>query len=167
MIQLLLLLLLLLSRFSRVRLCATPQTAAHQAPLSLWFSRQEYWSGLPIPTPMHACMLSRFSCIQLCATARTAAHQAPLSTGFSSRNTGVGCQFLLLLGPLVPTNTFTASGLDLDLIPSWRTMILQAVRGSKSIKSYQYDPFIIQSNQSELIPSINQVNPGNATAQLV
>ena len=38
----LLLLLLLLSRFSRVRLCATPQTAAHQAPPSLGFSRQEH-----------------------------------------------------------------------------------------------------------------------------
>ena len=37
-------LLLLLSRFSRVRLCATPLTAAHQAPLSLGFSRQEHWS---------------------------------------------------------------------------------------------------------------------------
>ena len=37
----LLLLLLLLSHFSRVRLCATPETAAHQAPLSLGFSRQE------------------------------------------------------------------------------------------------------------------------------
>ena len=49
----LLLLLLLLSRFSRVRLCATPQTAAHQAPLSLGFSRQEHWSGLPFPSPMH------------------------------------------------------------------------------------------------------------------
>ena len=46
------LLLLLLSRFSRVRLCATPQTAAHQAPPSLGFSRQEYWSGLPFPSPM-------------------------------------------------------------------------------------------------------------------
>ena len=45
---LLLLLLLLLSRFSRVRLCATPWTAAHQALLSLGFSRQEYWSGLPL-----------------------------------------------------------------------------------------------------------------------
>ena len=41
----LLLLLLLLSRFSRVRLCATPQTAAQQGPLSLGFSRQEHWSG--------------------------------------------------------------------------------------------------------------------------
>ena len=37
-----LLLLLLLSRFSRVRLCATPETAAHQAPPSLGFSRQEH-----------------------------------------------------------------------------------------------------------------------------
>ena len=46
-------LLLLLSHFSRVRLCATPQTAAHHSPLSLGFSRQEHWSGLPFPSPMH------------------------------------------------------------------------------------------------------------------
>ena len=41
------LLLLLLSRFSRVRLFATPWTAAFQAPLSMGFSKQEYWSGVP------------------------------------------------------------------------------------------------------------------------
>ena len=46
-----LLLLLLLNHFSRVRLCATPWTAAYQAPLSMGFSRQEYWSGLPLPSP--------------------------------------------------------------------------------------------------------------------
>ena len=45
-------LLLLLSCFSRVRLCAAPETAAHQAPPSLGFSRQEHWSGLPFPSPM-------------------------------------------------------------------------------------------------------------------
>ena len=50
---LLLLLCRVLSRFRRVRLCATPQTAAHQAPPSLGFSRQEHWSGLPFPSPMH------------------------------------------------------------------------------------------------------------------
>ena len=44
--------LLLLSCFSGVQLCATPQTAAHQAPSSLGFSRQEHWSGLPFPSPM-------------------------------------------------------------------------------------------------------------------
>ena len=48
-----LLLLLLPSLFSRVRLCVTPQTAAHQAPPSLRFSRQEHWSGLPFPSPVH------------------------------------------------------------------------------------------------------------------
>ena len=48
------LLLLSLRRLSRVRLCATPWTAAHQAPPSLGFSRQEHWSGLPFPSPMHA-----------------------------------------------------------------------------------------------------------------
>ena len=46
-----LLVLLLLSRFSRVQLCATPQMAAHQALPSLGFSRQEHWSGLPFPSP--------------------------------------------------------------------------------------------------------------------
>ena len=46
-------LLLLLSHSSRVWLCVTPQTAVHQAALSLGFSRQEHWSGLPFPSPIH------------------------------------------------------------------------------------------------------------------
>ena len=37
---------------SRVRLLATPWTAAHQAPPSMGFSRQEYWSGVPLPSPI-------------------------------------------------------------------------------------------------------------------
>ena len=44
---------LLLSRFSRVRLCSTPQMAAHQAPPSLGFSSQELWNGLSFPSPMN------------------------------------------------------------------------------------------------------------------
>ena len=44
-------LLLLLSHFSRVQLCATPWIAAFQAPPSMVFSRQEYWSGVPLPSP--------------------------------------------------------------------------------------------------------------------
>ena len=43
-------LLLLLSHFSRVQLSATPWTAAHQAPLSMGFSRQECWSGVTLPS---------------------------------------------------------------------------------------------------------------------
>ena len=41
----------MLSCFSHVQFCAIPWTTAHQAPLSMGFSRQEYWSGLPCPPP--------------------------------------------------------------------------------------------------------------------
>ena len=36
---------------SRVRLFATPWTVAYEAPQSMGFTRQEYWSGLPFPSP--------------------------------------------------------------------------------------------------------------------
>ena len=38
---------------SRVQLLATPWTTAYQTPLSMGFSRQEYWSGVPLPSPRH------------------------------------------------------------------------------------------------------------------
>ena len=76
--------LLLLSRFSRVRLFATPETAAHQAPPSLGFSRQEHWSGLPFPSPMHEREKWKWSCSVVSdAIPWTAAYQAPPSMGFS------------------------------------------------------------------------------------
>ena len=53
----------LLSRFSRVRLCATPWTAAYQAPPSMGFSRQEYWSGVPLPSLWQAILF--FKCFHL------------------------------------------------------------------------------------------------------
>ena len=59
-------LLLLLSRFSRVRLC-DPMDGSPQAPLSLRFSRQEYWSGLPFPSPMHK-VKSKSEVAQSCPT---------------------------------------------------------------------------------------------------
>ena len=78
--------LLLLSRFSRVRLCVTPQMAAHQAPPSLGFFRQEHWSGLPFPSPMHESEKWKWSCsvsVRLFVTPWTTAYQAPPSMGFS------------------------------------------------------------------------------------
>ena len=85
--------LLLLSRFSHVQLCATPSTAVHQAPPSLGFSRQEYWSGMPFCSPTHACMLSCFGHVPLYATLWTAAYQAPLSTGFTRQEYWNGLPF--------------------------------------------------------------------------
>ena len=55
--------------------------------------QQEYQSGLPFPSPMHACMLSRFSHVQFCVTLWTAAHQAPLSPGFSRQEYWSGLPF--------------------------------------------------------------------------
>ena len=52
-------LLLLLSRISRVRLCATPWTAAYQTPPSMGFPRQEYWSGVPLPSPLHVLEIAK------------------------------------------------------------------------------------------------------------
>ena len=79
---------------SRVQLLATPWTAAYQAPPSMGFSRQEYWSGVPLP-PRKALLLllSHFSRVRLCATPETAAHQAPLSLGFSRQEHWSGLPF--------------------------------------------------------------------------
>ena len=55
---------------SRVRLYTTPWTAAHQAPLSMGFSRQEYWNGLPLPSPSYAAVTNKVKVrvTQLCLT---------------------------------------------------------------------------------------------------
>ena len=59
--------------------------AAHQAPPSLGFSRQEHWSGLPFPSPMHESEKWKWSCSVVSDSANpwTAAYQAPPSMGFS------------------------------------------------------------------------------------
>ena len=71
---------------SRVRLWVTPWTAAYQAPPPLGFSRQEHWSGLPFPSPMHKSekvKVKLLSCVRPSATPWTAALQAPPSMRFS------------------------------------------------------------------------------------
>ena len=55
-------LLLTVPRLCRVRLPATPWTAAYQAPPSMGFSRQEYWSGVPLPSPRSLAMVSFHRC---------------------------------------------------------------------------------------------------------
>ena len=52
--------------FSHVRLFATPWTVTYQAPLSLGFSRQEYWSGLPFPSPFNLVFLGSSSASPTC-----------------------------------------------------------------------------------------------------
>ena len=94
-----LLLLLLLSRFSRVWLCATPQTTAHQAPPSLGFSRQEHWSGLPFPSPMHESEKWKGSHSVMSDSLRPYGLQPTRLLrpwDFPGKSTGLGCHCLLL-----------------------------------------------------------------------
>ena len=109
------LLLLLLSRFSCVRLCATPETAAYQTSPSLGFSRQEHWSGLPFPSPMHEREKWKWS--------RSVVSYSQWPHGlqpsrllcpwdFPGKNTGVGCHCPLRLGALITPKL-------LNLISKW------------------------------------------------
>ena len=89
--------LLLISRFSRVWLCVTPQTAAHQAPPSLGFSRQEHWSGLPFPFLMHESEKWKWSCSVVTAPQRSHGLQPSRLLhpwDFPGKNTGWGRQHI-------------------------------------------------------------------------
>ena len=87
-----LLLLLQLSRFRRVWLCATPQTAAHQAPLPWDSPGRNTGVGchcllqcMKVKSDSEVAHLCPTLCVRLLATPWTAAHQAPPSMGFQAR----------------------------------------------------------------------------------
>ena len=79
-----------LGRFSRVQLFATMWTAAHQAPQSMGFSRQEYWSGVPLPSPGK--LNSKVQVLCLYSTVLWACHHWAKRGGFK-----------LTVSPLLPT----------------------------------------------------------------
>ena len=88
-----------LSHFSRVRLSATPWTMARQASLSMGFSRQEHWSGLPFPSPAIKYEVSEgsevksFNGVRLFGTPWTVTYRAPPSMGFSRQEYWSGLPF--------------------------------------------------------------------------
>ena len=95
----LILLLLWLSRISPVRLCATTKTAAYQTPPSLGFSRQEHWSGLPFPSPMHESEKWMWSCSVISDSLWPHGHQPTrLLRPWDppGKSTGMACHCLLL-----------------------------------------------------------------------
>jgi len=83
---------------SRVQLLATPWTAAYQAPPSMGFSRQEYWSGVPLPSPIHSSINGQLGCVHVLAIVNSAAV-----------NTGVHVSFQIMF--------FSESCLDHSLTP--------------------------------------------------
>ena len=82
-------------------LCATPQMAAHQALPSLGFSRQEHWSGLPFPSPMHESEKWKWSRSVMSDSSRPHGLQPTrllCPWDFPGKSTGVGCHCLLWHG---------------------------------------------------------------------
>ena len=83
---------------SRVQLLETPWTVAHQAPPSLGFSRQEHWSGLPFPSPMHESEKWKWSRSVVSNSQRPHGLQPSRLLhpwDFPGKSTGVGCHCLL------------------------------------------------------------------------
>ena len=122
-------LLLLLSHFSRVRLCATPWMAAHQVPPSLGFSRHEHWSRLPFPSLMHESEkwkvnVKSLSRVRLLATPWTAAHQAPPSTGFSRQEDWSGVPLPSLLDHYRAVSKCHRNVSVLDTVKVWERSFL-------------------------------------------
>ena len=92
------LLLLLLSRFSRVWLCVTPEMAAHEAPHCPWDSPGKNTSGLPFPSPMHESEKWKWSRSVVSDSSRPHGLQPTrflCPWDFPSKSTGVGCHRLL------------------------------------------------------------------------
>ena len=83
--------------FSCVRLCATPWMAAHRAPPSLGFSRQEHWSGMPFPSPMQESEKWKWSHSVMSYSQRPHRLQPTRLLhpwDFPGKSTGVGCHCL-------------------------------------------------------------------------
>ena len=118
----LLLLLLLLNHFSRVWLSATPQMAAHQAPPSLGFSRQEHWSGLSFPSPMHESEKWKWSRSVMSDPQQPHGLQPSRLLhpwDFPGKSTGVGCHCLLRtnqLSTVKPYRYFLVWGLEYGIL---------------------------------------------------
>ena len=112
--------LLLLSHFSHVQLCVTPQTAACQAPPSLGFSRQEHWSGLPFLSPMDASEKWKWSSSVVsdpCSVMSDSSQPHGLQPtrllcpwDFPGKSTGVGCHCLLWLETMRTGQSFLSTG---------------------------------------------------------
>ena len=157
-------LLLLLSRFSCVRLCATPQTAARQASPSLGFSRKEHWSGLPFPSPMHQSEKWKWSCSVMSDSPQPHGLQPTRLLrpwDFPGKSTGVGAiafsrsQILRLLKDLLQSPT------KMRVVVLWPQMLI-VWQGVHIFNCPKTSIFIVEWGVGQLVfkclPSLNFLN---------
>ena len=116
--------------------------AAHQALLSLGFSRQEHWSGLPFPSSMGKWKgrVKLLSCVRLFATPWTAAYQAPPSMGVSRQEYWSGPPVLSLTIWSILTNWV-----------AWSTVTL--------LRYYRHHPCKFSSRKTDTLCPLNSNTP--------
>ena len=111
---------------SHVRLLVTPRTAAYQAPLSMGFSRQEYWSGVPLPSPRDFLVLSFLEKVSknwsfqnqlpaMCETSKEVRHFLFLA----SKQVGGSCTSLSKMYITLDTKRSNKLNMNRDLCPFW------------------------------------------------
>ena len=103
--------------------------AAHQAPPSLGFSRQEHWSGLPFPSPMHENEKWKWSCSVVPNSSQPRGLQPTRLLhpwDFPGKSTGVGCHCLLWRVSLLVMNSFSFyASENISIFPSfWKIFLL-------------------------------------------
>ena len=91
--------------FSRVRLFATPWTVAYQAPLSMGFSKQEYWSGVPLPSPTVSLSLLKFMSTEWIST-----HWCYLTNSSSAAPFSIHLQYFPASGSFPMSHLFASGG---------------------------------------------------------
>ena len=162
------LLLLLLSHFSRVQLCVTPYIATHQAPPSLGLSRQEHWSGLPLPSPMHESEKWKWSRSVMSDSWRPHGLQPTRLLhpwDFPGKSTGVGCHCLLRLNHYILIIVFFPSWLAPFcsplkksfppplLLPSWRYSLMLYSREANTFRyTIHQQLIVVQGKVSNFTP---------------
>ena len=136
---------------SRVRLLATLWTAAHQAPPSLGFSRQEHWSGLPFPSLAHESEQKSLSHVQLLATPWTAAHQAPPSMGFSRQESWSGVPW--------PSPTVAIQSCVNYWVQQTGSVIHPYSFPLRSVQGYLIQTPVLYDGTQQLTPSVHKSSP--------
>ena len=128
---------------------SNPIDGSHQALPSLGFSKQEHWSGLPFPSPMHESEKWKWSHIWLSVTPWIAAHQAPPSMGFSRQEYWSGVPLPSPLGEWTTviyhqgyrdrkrcSNAFRASFLPSDVLSQKLYESSKTKKQNKQTKTY-------------------------------
>ena len=150
--------MLLLHRFSHVRLCATPQTAAHQAPPSLGFSRQENWSGLPFPSlPPPPCCIAEAITAPLPSIAKLHNHQRAMKMPIKAQSSNYFPISISHIHISPEQLTFLTSWLGYNLHMSCRNRLMNILGGLSSNKvGVQWDLWVLAIPGRSAMPSGEQ-----------